>query len=269
MRRHAEFFPGATKRKCRPFGTEAAVRLLRGRRSGYPVGATLAKILKLARLRIVDDGWDELQVLDGCRRGERAAQHELYMRTSERIYRVLLKITRDPERALDLAQETYLKAFSKIAQFDGRSSLATWLYRIAVNEALYAARRVGVAETANRTLAPPQGTDSTNDDPSATRLDVAEALARLPESDRAILVLRYQEGLDYVNIAEITGLADGTIASRLNRARQRLRDFLKSGYAGGEETDGPAHPMNDGRNSLESDARPGARSHPAARAAKP
>lgn len=207
-------------------------------------------------------------MLQGCRRGERAAQHELYAHTSERIYRVLLKITRNSERAFDLAQETYLKAFSRIEQFDGRSSLATWLYRIAVNEALYAARRAAVAESANEALRNPQSMNST-DDPSATRLDVAEALAQLPESDRVILVLRYQEGLDYAAITEITGLADGTIASRLNRARRRLRNFLKSGYAAGEEADAPAHLTTDGRNSLESDARPGSRSDPAVRAAKP
>ncbi|TWT44490.1 ECF RNA polymerase sigma factor SigR [Phycisphaerae bacterium RAS1] len=216
----------------------------------------------------MNDTWNELQVLDGCRRGERAAQHELYVRTSERIYRVLLKITRDPDRAFDLAQETYLKAFSKIAQFDGRSSLATWLYRIAVNEALHAARRAAVAESASEALRASHTTNLT-DDPSATRLDVAEALAQLTESDRVILVLRYQEGLDYAAITEITGLADGTIASRLNRARRRLRDFLKSGYAAGEEADGPAHLTTDGRNSLESGARPGSRSDPAVRAAKP
>lgn len=211
--------------------------------------------------------WDELQVLDGCRRGERAAQHELYAHTNERIYRVLLKITRDPERAFDLAQETYLKAFSNISKFDGRSSLATWLYRIAVNEALLVARRAAVAESARESLRTPETTNSA-DDPSATRLDVGEALARLPDADRAILVLRYQEGLDYAAIAEITGLADGTIASRLNRARQRLRDFLKSGYAEGEETDGRAHQKDDGNNSLESDALPGSRSSPVERAAK-
>lgn len=216
----------------------------------------------------MNNGWDELQVLDGCRRGERAAQRELYLRTSERIYRVLLKITRDPDRAFDLAQETYLKAFTKIGQFDGRSSLATWLYRIAVNEALHAARRSAVAESASEALGAPETMNSAVD-PSATRLDVAEALARLPEADRAILVLRYQEGLDYAAIAQITGLVDGTIASRLNRARQRLRDFLKSGYAVGEEADAPAHLTSDGRNSLESDAPPGSRSNPAARAAKP
>lgn len=216
----------------------------------------------------MNDTWNELQVLDGCRRGERAAQHELYAHTSERIYRVLLKITRNSERAFDLAQETYLKAFSKITQFDGRSSLATWLYRIAVNEALYAARRAAVADCAAETLRSTLRMVA-EDDPSATRLDVVEALAQLPETDRTILVLRYQEGLDYAAITEITGLADGTIASRLNRARRRVRDFLKSGYAAGEEADGPAHPTTDGRNSLESDARPGSRSDPAARAAKP
>lgn len=205
-------------------------------------------------------------MVEGSRRGERAAQHELYVRTSERIYRVLLRITRDPDRASDLAQETYLKAFSKIAQFNGRSSLATWLYRIAVNEALHAARRAAVAESASASLHATQSTKGA-EDPATTRLDIAEALDQLSEADRAILVLRYQEGLDYAAISEITGLADGTIASRLNRARQRLRDFLRLGYTEREETDRRAHPTVES-NSLESDAGSGSRSDPAARAAK-
>jgi RNA polymerase sigma-70 factor (ECF subfamily) len=216
----------------------------------------------------VNDAWDERHVLEGCRRGERAAQQELYVRTSERIYRILLRLARDPERAFDLAQETYLKAFSKITQFDGRSSLATWLYRIAVNEALYAARRATVADSAAQVLGSTEPTGS-EDDSLTTRLDVTEALAQLPEADRAILALRYQEGLDYAAIAEITGLADGTIASRLNRARNRLREFLKSGYATAEGADAPAHQTVDGQNSMERDAQPSRRSHPAVRAVKP
>lgn len=216
----------------------------------------------------MNDQWTELRLIEGCRRGDRAAQRELYVRTSERIYRVLLKITRDPDRAFDLAQETYLKALSKIDQFVGRSSLATWLYRIAVNEALHAARRAAVAKSASAALRVTSLTDPSTDQ-AATRLDVGEALAQLPEADRAILVLRYQEGLDYAAIAEITGLADGTIASRLNRARQRLRDILKPGYGSREETDSRAHPTIEGRNFSENNARPASPSDPAEQAAKP
>ena len=69
-------------------------------------------------------------------------------------------------------------------------------------------------------------------DGMTARLDVAEALDQLPENDRAILVLRYQEGLDYAAIGEVTGLAEGTVSSRLNRARNRLRQLLKQGYGG-------------------------------------
>ena len=78
----------------------------------------------------------ESELVDGCRKGEREAQRELYARTCERIYALLLRMTRHPEDAFDLAQDTYLRAFARIGQFDGRSSLATWLYSIAVTQAL-------------------------------------------------------------------------------------------------------------------------------------
>ena len=67
----------------------------------------------------------EQQLIALCRRGDRAARRELYDRTCERIYGLLLKLTRDPDDAFDLTQETYLRAFSNIDQFDAKSSLAT------------------------------------------------------------------------------------------------------------------------------------------------
>lgn len=268
MREPDGIFPAPTARNWRAAGAVIAGRLSRCLRNGYPVREPAGAKTTADGHETLNSSWDERQVLEGCRRGERAAQQELYVRTSERIYRVLLKITRDPERAFDLAQETYLKAFSKITQFDGRSSLPTWLYRIAVNEALHVARRATVADSAAKALGITQATDC-EDHPPTTRLDVADALSQVSEADRAILVLRYQEGLDYAAIAAITGLTDGTIASRLNRARNRVREFLKSGYATAEDADAPAHQTGDGQNSMERDAQPGRRSTSAARAAKP
>ncbi len=181
------------------------------------------------------------QLVAGCQRGDRAAQHELYARTSERIHRLLLRMTHNADDAFDLAQETYVHAFTRIAQFDQRSTIATWLYRIAVNEALQFLRRkaTGRAALARRT-APP--TDGNGDGREALRIDVDAALAAASPEDRAMLILRYQEGLDYAAIAEISGIAAGTVASRLNRARQRIRHALQTGYAAEEETRPAAHP---------------------------
>ena len=98
----------------------------------------------------------EDQLVSGCRAGDRLAQRTLYERTSERIYRLLLRLTRDHEDASDLAQSVYLRVFERIGQFDGQSQLTTWVYRIALNEALqhlrrrktHLAHRAGVAHAA-------------------------------------------------------------------------------------------------------------------------
>ena len=83
----------------------------------------------------------EEELVQRCCDGDRQAESELYARTSRRIYRLLLRMTGSEEAASDLAQETYLRAFARIVDFDARSTIATWLYRIAVNEAPQHRRR--------------------------------------------------------------------------------------------------------------------------------
>lgn len=182
----------------------------------------------------------ELELVANCRAGDRDAQRELYDRTSQRIYRVLLRIVRNADDAFDLAQDTYLKAYAQVGRFDGRSALATWLYRIAVNEALQFLRR------SKRTRALPHSAALDSAAPDYTkrheaRVDVDEALGALGATDRAMLLLRYQEGLDYREIAHITGCAEGTVASRLNRARDRLRGILQESYAWEEGSSAVKH----------------------------
>lgn len=176
----------------------------------------------------------DAELIQGCKRGDREAQHELYIRTSERIYGLLLRMTRNPDAAFDLAQDAYLRAFGRIGQFNGDSSLGTWLYRIAVNEALQFMRRKGTR--AHHADVIPLDASATNEgDHVTTRMDVKGALDRLDEADRTILVLRYQDGLDYREIADVLDCATGTVASRLNRARDRLRQILGGGYGISEE----------------------------------
>lgn len=167
-------------------------------------------------------------LIERCRRGEREAQREVYQLTSSRVFDLLVRMTGGEDHAFDLTQETYLRAFDRIGQFDGRSSFATWLYRIAVNEALQFLRR-GKREAARRGRLVMQEDNRSDSDRAMVRHDVNQALAELEPNDRALLLLRYREELDYRSMAEIIGCAEGTIASRLNRARSKLRSLL-SGY---------------------------------------
>jgi len=184
----------------------------------------------------------EHDVVERCRRGSREAQRELFERTSERIYRLLLRMTGSADDASDLTQDTYLKGFAQIEKFDGRASIATWFYRIAVNEALQFLRR---AKTLRLKLE-----NSARDnvdypaDTTAIQLDVQAALGCVDPAERAILLLRYQDGLDYRAISEVIGCPEGTVASRLSRARDRLRDILRKSYDETEENDATVHPKN-------------------------
>jgi RNA polymerase sigma-70 factor, ECF subfamily len=177
--------------------------------------------------------------------GDRAAQREVYDRTSERIYRLVLKITRNADQAFDLTQQTYVRAFAHMHQFDGRASLSTWLYRIAVNEALQAARREATASAKLREIRHSAAEGSATEQ-ITMKIDVAEALEALSAEERTILLLRYQDGLDYGAIAEVTGCPSGTVASRLNRAREKLRGLLASGYGAREENALAKHQNDEG-----------------------
>lgn len=171
----------------------------------------------------------ESELVERCRQGDRDAQRLLYEQCSGRIYGLLMRMTGNTDDAFDLAQQTFIRAFQKMNMFDGTSSLATWVYRIAVNEALQFLRRRRMATRTLPRLAPPGASappSITND----TRLDVADAVARLPAPERILIDLRYTEGLSYDEMAAILGKPPGTIASGLNRARDMLRQMLDEAY---------------------------------------
>lgn len=184
----------------------------------------------------------EHELVDRCRRGERSAQHEVYTRTVERVFRLVLRITGNHDDASELVQECYVQAFTRAHQFDGRSSFETWLCRVAINQALQSRRRASLRD---RTAASMNGRNRPPANPSHDqKIDVDDALALLPEAERALLVLRYQEGLDYAAIAEVTDSPQGTVASRLSRARERVRELLKKSYAPPEENVRAVHPIS-------------------------
>lgn len=182
----------------------------------------------------------ESELVERCRSADREAQRQLYEQTSSRVYRLLLRMTRNEDAAFDLSQDTYVRAFSRIAQFNGESSLATWLYRIAVNEALQFLRRKAPLQLdAQLEISSPDSNIA--HDRVVAALDLDKALEQLDPTDRTILLLRYQEALDYRAISAVMDCPAGTVASRLNRARQRIRELLVGGNDTAEEIEGGRH----------------------------
>lgn len=189
---------------------------------------------------------DEQQLITACRALDRDAQRRVYDLTVERVYRLIHRMVHNADDAFDLTQEVYVRIFTRMHRFRADCSLATWIHRIAVNETLAFMRRNRTEDRYRRDLAGSDRDRAVDSKPADQRMDVRAALDELAEQDRMILLLRYDQGLDYRSIAQLLECAEGTVASRLGRARQRLRMLLATACAGPEENQPLAHP-NDGR----------------------
>lgn len=185
----------------------------------------------------------EAELIRRCRQRDRKAQQELYDQTLKRIYGLLLKMTRNVEDARDLTHDTYVTAFQRMDQFDERGPVAAWLTRIAVNTALQFFRR-SKRERTHLKLVPTPEPSTGGPDERAEEIDVEEALAKLDPTDRAFLLLRYHQGMNYRQIAETMTCQEGTVASRLNRAREKMRALLDNPDDATEETPPLQHLFN-------------------------
>lgn len=180
--------------------------------------------------------------LAALKAGDRAEFARLVDATSNHIYHLALKILRDPQDAEDVLQESYIKALRALPEFEGRSSLSTWLYRIAVNEALMLLRKRKV------TLVPVEE-DPDEDDPvsgmvltdwgslpenellsTESRERLESAIETLPDTLRVVFMLRDMEGLSIRETADLLGLTETAVKTRLLRARLRLRNELSVYY---------------------------------------
>lgn len=165
-------------------------------------------------------------VVAACRSGNRDAQRCLYDSCHHEIYRLAVRMV-GQEDAADVTQQVFMQAFRKLEQFSGRSKFQTWLYRLAINEALQFRRR-------SRRHAMQHIEEETLDEaPShASRTEQREAiefaLQQLDPELRTIFVLREVEQLSYQEIAETLSVPEGTVGSRLNRARRELRHLLEN-----------------------------------------
>lgn len=180
--------------------------------------------------------------MDLLRAGDRAEFARLVEVYSRPIYRLALRMLADPLDAEDVLQVTFLKAMQAIASFEARSSLSTWLYRIAANEALMLIRRrrpqVGLDEEPDdESVEPPARLADFSALPEDVLLSdegrrlLDRAVAALPEGQRAVFLLRDVEGLSIRATGEALGLSETNVKTRLLRARLRLREQLSAYYA--------------------------------------
>ncbi len=188
--------------------------------------------------------FDDVALAVQAKQGDKRAFTELVDRYARRVFRVARHITKNDEDAEDVLQDTFLKAYSRLNQFEGNSKFYTWLVRIAVNEALMRMRRgknrVTVSldqelQTQDGSLKRDLPADTEDPEESLGRTELREGLTEaidsLSETYRPVFVLRDVDGLSTEETAEMLDLSISAVKSRLLRARlqlrQKLRRFLK------------------------------------------
>jgi RNA polymerase sigma-70 factor (ECF subfamily) len=182
---------------------------------------------------------DDHKLVEACRAGQTEAFGALVQRYQERLYQTLVHVSGSAEDARDVLQDTFLRAYEKLDQFQGDSSFYTWVYRIGVNLALSGHRRRRSRPTcrgigdhgADRAL---EAVDESADaDPTyplerAEREQIVEAaLRQLGPEHRAVVILKDFDGRRYEEIGAILDVPVGTVRSRLHRARCELRERLR------------------------------------------
>ena len=176
------------------------------------------------------------ELVQKCQAGEVGAFQELVSRYHQKIYVVIVGLLRNREDALEVAQETFFRAYRKIKSFQGGSSFYTWLYRIAINMAIDSQRRQkrnpldfretmdGLFEEQNEVARDPFSDVHDRE----LREKLVSAINDLTPEHKAVIILRTVEGLSYKDIGEILGCSEGTVMSRLHYARKKLQEKLSA-----------------------------------------
>ena len=172
------------------------------------------------------------ELIAACRRGDRESFRVLFELYQDKVYSIALRYAGDGAAAMDITQDVFVKLFSTLAGFRGESSFETWLYRLVVNRCLDSRRKL-------RRLLP--FLDARVSEPARVNEPMTERLIRgerrqavraaidkLSPDLRLAVVLRYTEELSYEEMAEVLGCSKGTVASRLNRAHEKLARRLKT-----------------------------------------
>lgn len=168
-----------------------------------------------------------LELIAQAQQGDRRAFGELVRRHREGVVNVVYRMCGDANLAEDAAQEAFIRAWTHLPNYRPRSPFRNWLYRIATNAARDALRRERETVDVDNLplIAPNAGPEETME--KAERGErVQQAVLALPTASRAVLVLREYEGLSYREIADTLSIPIGTVMSRLNYARNRLRESL-------------------------------------------
>jgi len=181
---------------------------------------------------------DDSALLAQARGGDTVAFDELITRHRGKIYMHIGYMVRNEEDALDLTQETFIRAWNSLSRFDGAASFSSWVHRIATNAAIDLCRRRQTRpqaeleqgdmkiDAASRTTPSSPETPGTGIDRLEIRRRIDSAFAQLSPDHRAVMVLKEMEDMSYEEIAQHIGCSLGTVMSRLFYARKKLQTLL-------------------------------------------
>lgn len=175
----------------------------------------------------------ERELVRDAQRGDRAAQRSIYKLYNERVFNIVYYSIGDAVFAEDLTQTIFLKIFRALAGFRFESTLATWIYRIALNECLNHARGggaqyvpldaiLGSGDEMDMNLTP-----DIEHERNQRQEIIQQAVMELSPKLRTVVVLKYVEGFSYEEISQVLDCSPGTVASRLNRALNNLESRLR------------------------------------------
>lgn len=182
-------------------------------------------------------------LLEAASRGDGAAYRGLVERYQGRVYSLVYGMVRNREDARDITQDAFVKAYRNLSTFRLESGFYTWLYRIAMNLAIDFVRKRSRREISSfdEGVAARDGdeiAEAHNDDGPSRQLErkqlfgkIMDAMELLPEDQRQVILLRELEGMQYREIAEIMGIPEGTVMSRLFYARKKLQKLLSESGA--------------------------------------
>ena len=190
------------------------------------------------------DAEAERKLVERLKRRDEAAFNAFVRLYQDKVFALVNRMLGNRAEAEDLAQEVFITVFRSIDSFRGDSRIGTWLYRVAVNHCKNRMKYLDHRSTKGHdAIEDAPETQMTEGGPVTSRVDrpdeamegteiekkIQAALASLDEDHRTLIVLRDLEGLAYEEIVTITGLPDGTVKSRLHRARAALRDAIERG----------------------------------------
>ncbi len=172
---------------------------------------------------------DDRALLERAANGDERSFADLMQRHEQKIFALTYRIVGNRTDALDATQDTFINVFRRAGDFRGDSAFSTWIYRIAVNASKDLIRKRNRLPFPEEDLPEPSSSAPSTEDHVGNRIDLTQALERLPDDYREAVLLFDVCGVPYEEIASLTGAALGTVKSRISRGRRRLAQLMEQG----------------------------------------